>query len=194
MEYFLFELLLVCTDHEGPEAEPHWEELLPHFSKASNCSNKPNFEHWQVFHFYSIILLQPQNINYTKVKSIWNWPWLDIMEVRSYQAPIIMHIHDMLLRTGRGGLGTWCSFCGLGLLGCSFVFLDVGPSILFLVLQLFLGCFDLFMTGRVSSHTYSLTSLQGDKKLQTTTQLSQGTQLTGHGEPAHHEGCIHPKP
>jgi hypothetical protein len=33
MEYFLFELLLVCTDHEGPEAEPHWEELLPHFSK-----------------------------------------------------------------------------------------------------------------------------------------------------------------
>jgi hypothetical protein len=67
---------------------------------------------WNISHFYSIILLQPQNINYTKVKSIWNWPWLDIMEVCSYQAPIIMHIHDMLLTTGGGGLGTWCSFCG----------------------------------------------------------------------------------
>jgi hypothetical protein len=36
------------------------------------------------------------------------------------------------------------------LLGGSFVFLDVGPSILFLVF-LFFGCFDFFMICRVSS-------------------------------------------
>lgn len=35
-------------------------------------------------------------------------------------------------------LGTWCSLCSSPLLGGSFVFLIVGPSILFLVLLLFL--------------------------------------------------------
>jgi hypothetical protein len=37
-----------------------------------------------------------------------------------------------------------------GLLGGSFVFLDVSPSILILVFPLFLGCFALFVIGRVS--------------------------------------------
>jgi hypothetical protein len=37
-----------------------------------------------------------------------------------------------------------------GLLGGSFVFLDVGPSILILVFPLFVGCFSLFIIGRVS--------------------------------------------
>ncbi len=45
--------------------------------------------------------------------------------------------------------------CGLwfGLLGGSFVFLDMGPSILFLVFLFFFccGCFGLFMIGKVSS-------------------------------------------
>jgi hypothetical protein len=107
-----------------------------------------------------------------------------------------MHIHEMVLTIGGGG-GVqeldvpfvvsplrWF-FCLLG--GGSFHFVPCIPPCFF-------GCFDLFMIGRVSSHTYSLTSRQEDKKLQTTTQLSQGTQLTGHGEPAHHEGCTHPKP
>jgi hypothetical protein len=40
------------------------------------------------------------------------------------------------------------------LFGDSFVFLDVGPSILFLVF-LFFGCFGLFMIGRVSSSNCS---------------------------------------
>jgi hypothetical protein len=40
-----------------------------------------------------------------------------------------------------------------GLLGGSFVFLDMGPSILFLVFLFFFffGCFGLFMIGKVSS-------------------------------------------
>jgi len=41
------------------------------------------------------------------------------------------------------------------LLGGSFVFLDMGPSILFLVFPLF-WCFDLFMVGKVSSFWYEL--------------------------------------
>ncbi len=35
--------------------------------------------------------------------------------------------------------------------GGSFVSLDIGPSILFFVFPLFLGCFGLFIIGRVSS-------------------------------------------
>jgi hypothetical protein len=37
------------------------------------------------------------------------------------------------------------------LLGGSFVFLDVGPSILFAVFPLFGGCFGLFTIGMISS-------------------------------------------
>ncbi len=37
------------------------------------------------------------------------------------------------------------------LLGGSFVFLDVGPSILFPLFTPFFGCFGLFVIGRVSS-------------------------------------------
>ncbi len=55
-----------------------------------------------------------------------------------------LFLFDMLLTT-RKGSGTRCS-----LLGDSFVFLDVGPSILFLVFPLF-RCFGLYLIGRVSS-------------------------------------------
>jgi len=40
------------------------------------------------------------------------------------------------------------------LLGGSFVFLDMGPSILFFAFPLFLGCFCLFLIAKVSSSTY----------------------------------------
>ncbi len=47
--------------------------------------------------------------------------------------PFLSFIFDMLL-TIRGSLGTWCSLCDSPSWdGGSFVFLDVGPSILFLV-------------------------------------------------------------
>jgi hypothetical protein len=42
------------------------------------------------------------------------------------------------------------------LLGGSFVFLDVSPSILFLIFSLLFGCFGLFMMGRVSSIIFSI--------------------------------------
>jgi hypothetical protein len=44
------------------------------------------------------------------------------------------------------------------LLGGSFVFLDVGHSILFLVFPPFLGCFGLFIIGRVSSKKHKNSS------------------------------------
>ncbi len=49
-----------------------------------------------------------------------------------------LSLFDMLL-LARRGLGTWCSLCGSPSWVLFFVFLDVGPSILFIVFPLF--CF-----------------------------------------------------
>jgi len=71
------------------------------------------------------------------------------------QVPILhlfLSLFDMLFMTG-GGFRNWMFPLWFALLGGSLVFLDVGPSILFIVSPPppFFGCFDLFMIGMVSS-------------------------------------------
>ncbi len=52
----------------------------------------------------------------------------------------------------------WCSLLWFRLIGGSFVFLDVGPSILFFEIHVSFGCFGLFMIDRVTSSWWLVSS------------------------------------
>jgi hypothetical protein len=100
------------------------------FSKKGHLLKNPlqtNEYHGQ------ILCVNYVNFSLHKLKSIW-----ELMgQNKSIISEVLPFPYLICFYTTRGGLGTWCSLCGVPFLSGYFVFLDVGPSILFFVLTLF---------------------------------------------------------